>query len=537
MKSRCACPSGVSVGTAAVPALHYDTTWHYASHGRFGRVQVPGLPAFGAEYGYLADSRRVETVSYKADVSTILAGSAYQALPNRNLVETVVNTAGATTVSQYAYHYDCFGQRTSVNYSGTAFNQPMHHAFGYNDRREVNLARQFEGTSKQGPEILPRKREYGFDNIGNRVTHTVGGGSPVSYTPNQLNQYSQSGEGAHAYDFDGNLTWTVGANLEWYYHWDGENRLREVDNSLQQTATFTYDYRGRRVRAVIFTQADLIEERYVWDDWNLLLVLDANNNPVQKFTWGLDIAEQARGLPWGGRPGAAAGGVGGLLGASMSQGGGAVDHLFFYDGNGNVGQLLDWASGQTVAHYEYDPFGNIVASSGSRAAANRFRFSTKYQDELTELYYYGYRYYSSSMGRWLNRDPIEEQGGLNLFGFVQNDPLMLVDVDGRFWWWAGAIIIGGGITWATSGCDPGDSRIGTELENCYALCTREGACGPPVRYPGKYSKSRREVCVRSVTRFGVTKSWVAAPGSTWLSNNDCDASCSPWWNVLITHVY
>jgi RHS repeat-associated protein len=297
-----------------------------------------------------------------------------------------------------------------VNYSGTAFNQPMHHAFGYNDRREVNLARQFEGTSDRDPEMLTRKREYGLDNIGNRLTHTVGGGSPVSYTPNQLNQYSHSGEGARAYDFDGNLTWTVGANLERYYHWDGENRLREVENSLQQTATFTYDYRGRRVRAVIFTQADLIEERYIWDDWNLLLVLDANNQPVQKFTWGLDIAEQAVGLPRGGRPGAAAGGVGGLLGASMSQGGGAVDHLFFYDGNGNVGQLLDWASGQTVAHYEYDPFGNIVASTGSRATVNRFRFSTKYQDELTELYYYGYRFYSPSMGRWLNRDPINEPG-------------------------------------------------------------------------------------------------------------------------------
>jgi hypothetical protein len=46
-----------------------------------------------------------------------------------------------------------------VNYSGTAFNQLMHHAFGYNDRREVTLARQFEGTSDQGPEMLPRKWE------------------------------------------------------------------------------------------------------------------------------------------------------------------------------------------------------------------------------------------------------------------------------------------------------------------------------------------------------------------------------------------
>jgi len=35
--------------------------------------------------------------------------------------------------------------------------------------------------------------------------------------------------------------------------------------------------------------------------------------------------------------------------------------------------------------------------------------------------YYGYRYYNPDLGRWLNRDPIEEQGGLNLYGMVNND--------------------------------------------------------------------------------------------------------------------
>ncbi|MEX2382235.1 MAG: RHS repeat-associated core domain-containing protein, partial [Opitutales bacterium] len=43
-------------------------------------------------------------------------------------------------------------------------------------------------------------------------------------------------------------------------------------------------------------------------------------------------------------------------------------------------------------------------------------------DTEAGLYYYGYRYYSPSMGRWINRDPIEERGGLNLYGFVGNDP-------------------------------------------------------------------------------------------------------------------
>jgi len=41
--------------------------------------------------------------------------------------------------------------------------------------------------------------------------------------------------------------------------------------------------------------------------------------------------------------------------------------------------------------------------------------------------YYLYRFYSPQLGRWINRDPIEEAGGINLYGFVGNDPLNKID--------------------------------------------------------------------------------------------------------------
>jgi len=43
------------------------------------------------------------------------------------------------------------------------------------------------------------------------------------------------------------------------------------------------------------------------------------------------------------------------------------------------------------------------------------------------LVYYGFRYYSSATGRWPNRDPIEERGGMNLYGFVRNNPVSNTD--------------------------------------------------------------------------------------------------------------
>ncbi len=65
------------------------------------------------------------------------------------------------------------------------------------------------------------------------------------------------------------------------------------------------------------------------------------------------------------------------------------------------------------------------------AFVNPFRFSTKYCDDETGHYYYGYRYYSPTQGRWLSRDPIGEYGGLNLYAFVNNNPLTFWDYLGN----------------------------------------------------------------------------------------------------------
>jgi RHS repeat-associated protein len=65
------------------------------------------------------------------------------------------------------------------------------------------------------------------------------------------------------------------------------------------------------------------------------------------------------------------------------------------------------------------------------AKLNPVRFSTKYQDDETDLLYYGYRYYVPSTGRWLSRDPIGERGGLNLCAFVRNRPVDAIDLLGR----------------------------------------------------------------------------------------------------------
>jgi len=79
-----------------------------------------------------------------------------------------------------------------------------------------------------------------------------------------------------------------------------------------------------------------------------------------------------------------------------------------HDGNKNVTDVIAAsAAAGSLAHYDYAPFGAVRAQSGSRAAANPYRFSSEFADDTLGLVYYNYRHYDPTMGRWLSRDPIE----------------------------------------------------------------------------------------------------------------------------------
>ena len=103
--------------------------------------------------------------------------------------------------------------------------------------------------------------------------------------------------------------------------------------------------------------------------------------------------------------------------------------FYTFDANGNVSELLT-TNATVAAHYEYDPYGNVVASYGLMANDNPFPFSTKYWDSQTKLLYYGLRYDKTVDGRWLSRDPIGETGGENLYEYVGNNALYYLDYNG-----------------------------------------------------------------------------------------------------------
>ncbi len=103
-------------------------------------------------------------------------------------------------------------------------------------------------------------------------------------------------------------------------------------------------------------------------------------------------------------------------------------YMYWTDGNKNVLKLFDATGVQ--ASYSYDPFGKVATSEGLLATDNPFRFSSEYHNDITGLVEYIYRKYDSVMGRWINRDPIEEEGGLNLYVSVYNCIIDMIDKNG-----------------------------------------------------------------------------------------------------------
>ncbi|WP_176014921.1 RHS repeat domain-containing protein [Victivallis sp. Marseille-Q1083] len=278
--------------------------------------------------------------------------------------------------------------------------------------------------------IAGQSFNYSFDQVGNRLSAFQGttvSDSQWSYTVNAVNQYSLITEPngttyAQVHDADGNLT----GSYTTQYTYDAENRLKTADVGTYRYE-YTYDYQGRRIKQKVILKSGATgqtqsEVAYVYDGWNVVGVYD-NTTATPSFQtgylWGEDLSGSLQG----------AGGVGGLLAETR----GGQTYLPVYDGNGNIVSYLNASTKASVAEYVYDAFGRTVSSSGAEADNFTYRFSTKPVDG-NGLYYYGYRYYDPQHGRWISRDPLEEEGGVNLYGFIQNNGVNYFDFLGMSIW-------------------------------------------------------------------------------------------------------
>ncbi|UDQ98384.1 RHS repeat-associated core domain-containing protein [Lentisphaerota bacterium WC36G] len=83
--------------------------------------------------------------------------------------------------------------------------------------------------------------------------------------------------------------------------------------------------------------------------------------------------------------------------------------------------MISLTNGAIINKYDYSPFGQLAKTDEN--VENVFKFSSEYAEKETGLIYYNYRYYNPTTGKWLKRDPIQEAGGLNLYGFALNSAI------------------------------------------------------------------------------------------------------------------
>ena len=296
--------------------------------------------------------------------------------------------------SSLTCNYDVYGRLSRTSLSDASGYDVI-----YDDRGEVAAAT-----------VAGHSETHAYDFIGNE------------FDSNCLNQPEYSSSGVSVwYDANGRaiVHYVDAAMPALYLTYDAMHRLASASllaepHTLVQSNV--YDNVGRRV----MKYAPDGVHRYYYDDWLLRLETIEHDGVTDRveYIWGKDISGTLGG----------AAGIGGLLYAKISD----AIYVPQYDAYGNIIGYCD-AAGNTVATYTYDAFGRTISSFGSLADVFAFRYSTKYFDRETGFYYYGKRYYSPALRRWLTRDPIEEEGGMNLYGFCENCPLLRYDSLGQSW--------------------------------------------------------------------------------------------------------
>lgn len=402
--------------------------YSYDTSGRMSSVTDGELEV---NYEYLANTGLIEHTGYlNQGQQTMRTTKTFDRL-QRLLDTTTKRNRDAAILSSHAYQYNAANQRINVtDETGSKWN------YRYDPLGQVTSGEQIQSDGER-----IQNYSYDYDWIGNRKRVLTQSHKDTKnkgredYQTNLLNQYEviNSTEGdnvvqtVYQHDEDGNLI----RDEKWSYEWNSENRLiamESLEEITPQRLEFRYDPQGRRIRKEVF-ESEIENDKarknlkwkltkqhhYIYDGWNLIAELDEEGQLLRTHLWGIDLSKSLQG----------AGGIGGLL-KTVSH----LDNISampMYDGNGNIVQCFHIQAENKIARFTYDPFGKVLSDTADLEGSLPFRFSTKFTDDETDLYYYGYRYFNNGNGRWLSRDPINEHGGYNLFLFVNNAPTLFCD--------------------------------------------------------------------------------------------------------------
>ena len=305
-------------------------------------------------------------------------------------VDNVFDQSGRLTIAnpgadkEQTYTYDAVGNLTSVSSPNVNW---YNRVFRYDSLNRLEHAEGPFGTLN-----------YTYDGAGNRLTKVLNGQTETyAYTPGTNRLQETTGPIDYTYDANGNIT-GIGDKV---FTYNQNNRLISVEENSNILGEYVYNGLGQRM----VKTANGVTTVFHYDfDGHIIGESDENGNFVYEYLYKgntrLVLVDVASGEKFS----------------------------FLNDRLGTPLMLTD-STNTVVWEGIYKPFGEAEVNANS-SVVNNFRFAGQYYDAETGLHYNYNRYYDPDTGRYLTPDPIGLAGGMNLFLYVFNNSVNMIDLYG-----------------------------------------------------------------------------------------------------------
>ncbi len=341
-----------------------------------------------AAFTYDAVGRRTSKKIFKA-TPELLAEADYTYDAAGELL-SITNKADNKVVAFANYEYDAAGNRIKKE------DQNGVEKYRYDAANRLI-------TAEPVPFDMAKAEGFVYDRNGNRRFDR----GAKDYKYDAANRVLSNSVYTYTHDANGNLTsrTEIASSATITYAYNPEQQLSEVTTPKDNLA-YKYDPLGRRTEKTV----NGISDRYVYDNEDIIAILDSNSNLAETFTHGPGIDEP-------------------LL---MTKADGN-NYYYHADGLGSIVTLTD-EKGQVLETYAYKSYGYATIKDQKGAIfdksniSNPYFFTARELEDASGLYYLRHRYYDWNRGAFTQEDPIGFVGiDLNLYSYVLDNPILLLD--------------------------------------------------------------------------------------------------------------
>jgi RHS repeat-associated protein len=326
-----------------------------------------------------------------------------------------------TDIDRYQYGYDL---DSNALWRGNVVGSGLDEIYVYDDLNRLTQMQRGTPDTSVNPPIIDypvEERDWTLDATGNWDAFDVyeSGGLVFgqSRTHNTVNEFSTMNQcTVPTYDSAGNTitypTPYMGSGA-WDVLYDAWNRLVKITSGATNEAAYQYDGANRQIVKLSYTSGTLSETRHYYfsNQWQVLEERVSGSMDKQ-YVWGVRYVDEM-----------------------ICRDDATPLRLYVtQDANFNVTGLVS-IEGAILQRFVYEPYGNATVVDPSWAGTtDAYDWTYLHQggcfDIVNVMYLFRFRYYHPSLGRWMQRDPVQYVNGANLYQYALSNPINNQDAFG-----------------------------------------------------------------------------------------------------------